>query len=164
MKKVQIYVLMLLLLVGAINGCKKESIFSKTETIDIRPDNIIGKRLLFNGDSYDVSGFTSRGTCTIPSGLRYGFTHTITKSPTYTYELNSLNASFICNYSEKCTFAGSSSTSYTNFDVKYTLTLTFTTTTTGTLTGSVNFIKTAGNNPYQNSMHFNFTDKPFTLE
>jgi len=128
----------------------------KINVINVMPNSIIGKRLLFNL-SYDVSGFTSSGTCTVPSGLIYGMTYTITKSPTYTYKVNNSNALFTCKYSYKETMFSF----YTNFDVTYNLTLTFLTTTSGTLTGTVNFIKTSGD---LDSMYFTFTDQPFTLE
>ncbi|MGD9978419.1 MAG: hypothetical protein AB7S54_10855 [Bacteroidales bacterium] len=155
MRKVIFNILVFSLFVIALAGCKKDDASEDS----IAPKNIVGKQLLFNGGSYDVSEFTSNGTCKIPEGTEYGITTEVTKTPRYTYKRSDLKtASFTCNYSEKSTILSN----YTYYDASFDLTLSFITTTSGTLTGTVNFIKTGGNGG--KSMYFTFKDKAFTLQ
>jgi hypothetical protein len=160
MLRIRYSVLVLSIIFGSmieLTSCSKDDILD-TDSGNA-PSSIVGKRLLFNGGSYNVYGFTSNGGCNVPEGIEYGITTNLTKYPTYTYKKNSSStASFTCNYSEKSKILSE----YTYYDVSYNLTLSFITTTSGNLTGTVNFIKTGGNGG--KSMYFTFKDKAFTFQ
>ncbi len=139
-------------------SCSKDDVASENY---IAPKDIIGKQLLFNGGSYDISEFASNGTCKIPENRGSGIISVLTKTPRYTYHIiDSKTATFTCNYSEKCTYRGS----YAYYDVSFDLTFIFESSTSGMLNGTAKFVKNSGNDNGFKSHYFNFKNKTFSLE